>query len=96
MARRRRTPLRWLIHFRRFIRNDQLILSVLAVIVGAAAAFGTVLMRLAITELHDTFFGTDGGSLIAAVAEAPWWQVLIVPSFGGLVIGLFIYYIMDM
>ncbi len=94
MAPRRRTPLRWLIHFRRFIRNDQLILSVLAVIVGAAAAFGTVLMRLIITELHDTFFGTDGGSLIAAVAEAPWWQVLIVPSFGGLVIGLFIYYIM--
>jgi len=94
MARRRRTPLRWLIRFRRFIRNDQLVLSVLAVVVGAAAAFGTVLMRLAISALHDTFFGTDGGSLIAAVAEAPWWQVLIVPSFGGLVIGLFIYYIM--
>ncbi len=94
MARRRRTPLRWLIRFRRFIRNDQLILSVLAVIVGAAAAFGTVLMRLAITELHDAFFGTDGGSLVAAVAEASWWQVLIVPSFGGLIIGLLIYYMM--
>ena len=42
----------WLRRIRKLIRNDQLILSVLAVVVGAAAAFGTILIRLSITYIE--------------------------------------------
>lgn len=94
MARRSSTLARWLIRLRRIIRNDQLVLSVLAVVVGAAVAGGTILLRMAITFFQDTFFGTDGGSLVARAAELDWWHILIVPTVGGLLIGLFIYYAM--
>ena len=45
----------WLRRIRKLIRNDQLILSVLAVVVGAAAAFGTILIRLSITYIETMF-----------------------------------------
>jgi len=33
-----------------------------------------------------------GGQLTAAVASLPWWQVVLVPTLGGLVVGLLVRY----
>jgi len=83
----------WLRRLRKLIRNDQLILSVLAVVVGVAAAFGTILIRLGITYLETVLFDTGGGSIVQKAAELPWWQVLLIPTVGGVLIGLFIYFV---
>jgi len=78
---------------RKLIRNDQLILSVLAVVVGAAAAFGTILIRQGITYIETIVMDTGGGSIVERAAELPWWQILLVPTLGGLAVGIFIYWV---
>ena len=83
----------WLRRLRKLIRNDQLILSVLAVVVGAAAAFGTILIRLSITYIETMFMDTGGGGIVERAADLPWWQIIMVPTFGGLIVGLFIFYV---
>ncbi len=77
---------------RRIIRNDQLILSVLAVIVGAAAGGGVIAIRELIDLVQGVFLGGTSENLIAHVVALPWWQILFTPAAGGLFIGLFIYY----
>ena len=79
---------------RRLIRNDHLILTVLAVIIGAAAGFGTILIRQSINYIQDTLLNTSGEYLLTSVMSLPWWQILFVPTLGGLLIGLFIQYLM--
>lgn len=87
-------PRRWLSRLRQLIRNDHLILTVLAVIIGAASALGTILIRQSIVYIQTLLLDTAGGSLVVRVASLPWWQTLLVPCLGGLLIGVFIYYAM--
>lgn len=83
-----------MLRIRRLVRNDQLILSVLAVVVGLAAGAGTVAIRKLIGFIQLSAYGSDSESLFTIGHALDWWQVLFVPTAGGLVIGLFIYYAM--
>lgn len=83
-----------MLRIRRLIRNDQLILSVLAVIVGLVAGAGTVAIRKLIGFIQFYAYGSDSESLFTDGHALEWWQVLFVPTAGGLLIGLFIYYAM--
>ena len=94
MVKYRIIPGLWLRQLRRLIRNDHLILTVLAVVVGAAAGFGTILIRQSINYIQDTLLNTSGEHLLASAIALPWWQILFVPTLGGLLIGLFIHYLM--
>ncbi len=77
---------------RRIIRNDQLILSILAVFVGAAAGGGVIAIRELIDFTQGIFLGGTSENLISTVVGLPWWQILFAPALGGLLVGLFIYY----
>jgi CIC family chloride channel protein len=92
MAKRRLRPSRILMRLRRIIRNDQLILSILAVFVGAAAGGGVIAIREGIDLVQGVFLGGTSENLVAHVATLPWWQILFAPAIGGLLVGLFIYY----
>ena len=46
-------------YLRRFVRNQQLILIVLAVVTGTAAAFGAIVFREAIDLIQIGFFGSS-------------------------------------
>jgi CIC family chloride channel protein len=93
MAKRRVLRLsRILIRLRRIIRNDQLILSILAVFVGAAAGGGVILIREGIDLVQAVFLGGTSENLIVHVTMLPWWQILFAPAVGGLMVGLFIFY----
>ncbi len=70
------------------MRNKHLILSGLALLVGAAAGFGAVFFRLAIGAFQWPGFGFFHEYVASGVAGLPWWRVLLVPTAGGLVIGL--------
>ncbi|MDA0239817.1 MAG: chloride channel protein [Proteobacteria bacterium] len=83
-----------MLRIRRLIRNDQLILSVLAVIVGLVAGAGTVAIRKLIGFIQFYAYGSDSESLFTEGHALEWWQILVVPTAGGLLIGLFIYYAM--
>ncbi len=40
------------------------------------------------------FFGFSSERVYSLAAERPWWQVLLALAAGGLLIGLFIHYVM--
>ena len=77
----------------RLLRNEQVILSLLAVLIGVAAAYGSIAFRELIALVQWGGFGALGGRLTALVAHLPWWQVVLVPALGGLVVGLLVRFI---
>lgn len=79
---------------KQFGRNDQVVLSVLALVAGVLAGLAAVAFRLAIHYIEVVAFQTDSVPLVEHAKSLAWWHILLVPSLGGLVIGLFIWYLM--
>ena len=48
----------------RLLRSDHLVLSVLAAIIGLAAGYGTILLRITIEFLQSIFFGASVDGLV--------------------------------
>ena len=69
------------------LRNEQIILSILAVLIGVAAAYSSIAFRELIALVQWAGFGTR---VTAQVAHLPWWQVVLVPALGGLVVGFLV------
>jgi chloride channel protein, CIC family len=80
--------------WQRVVRNDQLLLFFLAVVVGAAAGYGALLFRLVTAAVQLLFFGHGADYLVSAAAALPWWQIMLAPAVGGLLIGLLIRYVL--
>ncbi len=83
-----------LMRVRRVVRNDQLILSILAMVVGSAVGGAVILFREGIDLFQKLFFQSSPEALNLAAAALPWWQVMLVPTAGGLLVGLFVYHFM--
>ena len=75
------------------LRNEQLVLLVLAVVVGAVSAYGAIAFRYLYLFFHGIALGSlNEATLAEHAATLPWWQVIGVPTAGGLLIGLFIHH----
>lgn len=83
---------RWLVLLRKFVRNDQLVLLVLAVVMGAVAAYGAIAFRYLYLIIQGLSFGTFADTLYIQAQSLPAWRLILVPAGGGLLIGLFIHY----
>ncbi len=84
-------------HFARarsLLRNDQALMAVVAAAVGVLVANAAIAFRLSIGGVQWLSYGIYAEKLIGRVAELPIWQVLLVPTAGGLVVGLFLKFIM--
>ncbi len=79
---------------RRFLRNDQLVLLVLAIIMGAIAAYGAIGFGYLYRLVQGLTFGTFAETLYTHAQDLPPWQIIAVPTIGGLFIGLFIHFFM--
>ena len=90
----RRARGRLLVRLRRMRRNNQIILSLLALVIGVAAAYGAIGFRAVIDLVQLGALGFSSEQVASLAAEAPWWRVLLAPSLGGLAIGLFVHYLM--
>ncbi|MEM9427480.1 MAG: chloride channel protein [Pseudomonadota bacterium] len=61
----------------------------IALLIGIAAGGAAVLFRLGINLLQETLYGTDNVRLLHSFAETlPWYSILLIPVFGGLVVGM--------
>ena len=78
----------------RFIRNQQLILILLAVLTGSAAAFGAIVFREAVDLIQLATFGASLEQMSGFIDELPDWQIVLVPTAGGLFVGLLVHYLM--
>lgn len=79
---------------RRLLRNDHLVLLVLAVIMGVVAAYLAIAFREAYLLIQGLGFGTYSDTLVSAARNLPKWQIVLVPAAGGLVVGLIVHYVM--
>ncbi|MDJ0971227.1 MAG: chloride channel protein [Kiloniellales bacterium] len=90
-----RAPLKSVVRgLKRFGRNDLVVLSSLALVVGAAGGGAAIVFRLGIDFFQQIFFGVNPAYLTRLAAELPVWRLLLVPTLGGLAIGLFVYHLM--
>ena len=78
----------------RLARHEQIVLTVVAVVIGVVVAYAALLFRTWIEAVEWIGFGASGEALYLAVAELPWWQVVGVPTLGGLIVGLVLEYLM--
>jgi chloride channel protein, CIC family len=79
----------------RAIRNEQSVLFTLALLIGIAVGAGVIGFRLLIRSVQLVCYGSGSQVDFATlVATLPVWHVLLVPTLGGLIIGLFVHYLM--
>ena len=86
------TPYRLFQHgFERLNLDGGTLILVIASFVGILAGFGAIAFR-SLTEAIQTLAIGDHSSLLQAVAAMPWYQKLLTPVAGGLVIGPLVYF----
>ncbi|MGB0682128.1 MAG: chloride channel protein [Magnetovibrionaceae bacterium] len=78
---------RLLSRFRRFVRNDQLIVTALSLGIGALIAGAVIAFREGIILVQEIGFLTDDRRLIPDLVNLPGWQIVLVPTVAGLVVG---------
>lgn len=71
-------------------RNEDLRLTILAVVVGAAAAYAAILFRWLISLIQWIAFDEHTEMLWSAASSLEWWHVLLAPTVGGLVVGIMV------
>lgn len=76
---------------KRFARNDQVILSSMALVVGVAGGLSAMAFRYAIDIVQQLIFGFGGEKVATLAAALPWWQILLAPAVGGLIVGILVY-----
>lgn len=69
---------------------DALRFAAVAVLVGLAAGAGAILFWTSVEQIHRLLFGAGLENLHTIAAGLPWWQLLLGPAAGGLVVGVFI------
>lgn len=73
------------------LRPQQFKLAFLAIIVGAMSSYAAIGFRLWIEGTQFLAFGISGERLIDHVETLPAWQVIGIPTLGGVVIALMLY-----
>ena len=75
---------------RRLWRNDQVLLGILAIVLGFAAAYGAIAFRSLISMVQWTALSTGSEDLLKFMAGLEWWRIVLAPTLGGLVVGLIV------
>lgn len=73
-------------------QSDYLGFLLLAVLTGAVTAYGVIAFDYAFRAVQWLFYGFSHENVSAAAGALAWWHLLLAPTVGGLLIGLFVYY----
>lgn len=80
--------------FRHALTNDRFVLLALGVVVGALGAGSVILLLKAIELFQLFFFNTASHRLLPGLADLAWWHILLAPTIGGLLVGIFVHNLM--
>ncbi len=65
----------------------------IALFIGIAAGFAALFFRKGIEALEGWLYGTDEVAQLHSIAEhLPWYWILLIPTTGGLVVGLILHW----
>lgn len=77
---------------RELLRSDQMVLALLAAVTGIVVAYAAIAFRLAIDGVQWLGFGFVGELVVTNAGALAWWHILLVPTVGGLAVGLFLHF----
>ncbi len=78
-------------NMRRMVDDRQPIIWLLGAINGMVVGYGVLGFRMAIGLVQYIWLGHPGEEAVASLAGGkPWWLIVLVPTLGGLAVGLFI------
>jgi CIC family chloride channel protein len=75
----------------RFTPDETAIMVILAVLVGLLGGFGAILFRWLVDLFQGLTIG-PGEDTVSLLAATPWWQIMLLPVVGGLIVGLLIHF----
>ncbi|MEM1287812.1 MAG: chloride channel protein [Pseudomonadota bacterium] len=75
------------------VRTKQPIVWLLALLIGVGTAFGAIAFRETIGLVQLLWLDTRTENVVSAARILPWFTVVLVPAFGGLLIGLFLHFV---
>jgi len=69
-------------------RHDDLYMVMIAVLIGFLAGYGNLLFRYLIGLFQNLFYGTKSEYVLETLSNTPFYKILLIPAFGGLLVGL--------
>lgn len=76
-----------------FANYEEIATISVAVAIGCATGFGNIIFRSLIEFLQRYFFDIDSEIMLYSLKEASFWKILLIPAFGGLLVGLITHYV---
>jgi len=70
--------------------REHIFLVITAIALGVVGAYGAIGFRFLISGVHHLSFGT-GEYTLEILEELPWWRRLLMPTAGGLLVGVIVY-----
>lgn len=67
--------------------SRQLVLWPIALVIGVTTGYAVLGFRWAIQALEEFSYGADATTIHSFAASLPWWQLILIPVIGGLVVG---------
>ena len=65
----------------------------IALLIGVSAGFAALFFRKGINWIQATLYGTDDVQhLHSFLGSLPWFYIVLIPTFGGLVVGLILHF----
>lgn len=83
-----------IIRARKVLRNDQLVLGLLAIAIGVIAAVAEILFRGLMGLVQWMIYGSSTAQTVSLLSGLPWYHVLLGPAVGGLLIGFLSQYVL--
>jgi CIC family chloride channel protein len=77
----------------RITRHEQVILSVLAVIIGAIGGGSAIAFREALAAIQFMFYGFSDERVATLAGALAWWHILAATTLGGLAVGLIVHFV---
>ncbi|WP_417515709.1 chloride channel protein [Minwuia sp.] len=74
--------------------REQMTMLLFASVVGLAVGYAAYGFRELLSLIQYLFYGEYSEFMVAAVSRLAWWHVLLAPALGGLLLALFLKYLM--
>lgn len=71
-----------------FIKNDDLYIVLVSILIGVLAGYGNIFFRYLITICQDIFYGGSNEAMLYILQKQPFYKILFFPAIGGLLVGL--------
>ncbi|SCA57780.1 Cl-channel voltage-gated family protein [Candidatus Terasakiella magnetica] len=94
MSQGRNRPSPFILFMRKLVKNDQLVMTLLAVVIGGCVGSLAILFVEKIDFFQSLFLGISGAWITEYIRALPAWKVVMIPTVGGLGVGLLLYYFM--